>query len=379
MHMRVALVYDRVNKWGGAERVLLALHRIWPDAPLFTAVYDPRGARWADVFTVHPSFLQRIPFTRGAHESLLGLTPLAFESFTFDEYDVVISVTSAEAKNIITKPETLHVCYCLTPTRYLWSGFRQYQNQPGLGLLNVPAAWGLRVFGPLLRDWDVIAASRPDHYIAISNRVKTRIETYYRRNVTEVIYPPVDTKKFSGRGNVSGIHASDGQYFLTVSRLVSYKRLDILIRAFNALGLPLVIVGDGRQKRELMRMANANIRFVDHYLTDSDLVRYYEGCRAFVFAADEDFGLAAAEAHAAGKPVIAYRESGVAEIVQDGVTGILFDRQTEEGVIDAVRQFTAHRFSAAQCRRQVAHISESHFETRMRKVITDLYTQHTHL
>ena len=374
--MNVAFVYDRVNKWGGAERVLLALHKIWPKAPLFTAVYDKKSAVWADVFLVQPSFLQRIPGATFAHESLPGFTPIAFETFTFDEYDVVISVTSAEAKNIITKPHTLHICYCLTPTRYLWSGFDQYVNQPGLGVLSAVAGWGLKTFAPMLRRWDVVAASRPDYFIAISNRVKQRIQKYYGRDVFRVVYPPVDTNRFTSRGVSVN---TKGSYFLTVSRLVSYKRLDIIIRAFNALALPLVIIGDGRQKHELRRMAGPSVRFIDHHLTDSELVRYYEGCRAFVYAADEDFGLAAAEAQALGVPVIAYRQSGVAEIVKDRVSGVLFDHQTAESLGAAVGEFMSLKFSKEVCRAQVEAMSEEHFRRQISDIVRDLYQKNKHI
>jgi len=382
--MKVALVYDRVNKWGGAERVLLALHRLWPDAPLYTAVYDAKRAAWADVFSVRTSFLQHIPFAKRSHESLALFTPMAFETFSFDGMDVVISVTSADAKNVITKPGTVHICYCLTPTRYLWSGYLQYQKNPGLGLWNSVASFGLRTFGPMLKRWDLVASKRPDYYIAISNRVKTRIETYYDQPVYAVVPPPVDTRRFKpqramqrsayqdlGKGE-SGRTKRKGNYFLTVSRLVSYKRVDILIHAFNRLKLPLVIIGDGHQKKELMSIAGETITFVDHHLTESELVRYYEGCRAFVFAADEDFGLVAAEAQACGIPVIAYRNSGVSEIVADGVSGLLFDRQTPEAIIKTVRAFGRMRFSASDCRAQVTHMSESKFSDTMKHIVTEL-------
>lgn len=366
--MNVAFVYDRVNKWGGAERVLLALHRIWPAAPLFTAVYDPKRAAWADVFDVHPSFLQRIPFAKYAHESLALFTPMAFETFNFDAYDVVISVTSAEAKNIITKPGTVHICYCLTPTRYLWSGYDQYRSRPGFGKLSMAAGAGLGMVGPKLRQWDLIAAARPDYYIAISNRVKDRIEKYYHRIVEAVIYPPVDVSRF--KYQVS----NKKDYFLTVSRLVSYKRVDLLIRAFNTLMLPLVIIGDGHQKAELKRLAGKNITFIDRHLTDSELVRYYEECRAFVFAADEDFGLAAAEAQASGVPVIAYAESGIAEIVRDGVSGLLFDDQTPEAIIATVKRFVRKKFLAADCRAQAERMSEERFAKTMQEIVTTIVT-----
>lgn len=366
--MKTAIVYDRVNKWGGAERVLLALHAVFPDAPLFTAVYDKKNAAWADVFSVHPSFLQRIPGASGAHEPLPLLTPLAFESFDFEGYDLVLSVTSAEAKDIITRPGTLHICYCLTPTRYLWSGFDQYKNQPGLGAISSLASVGLRVLAPILRRWDRIAASRPDYYVAISRHVKKRIEKYYHRDVEAVIYPPVDTKKFAIRKNKKGT----GHYFLTVSRLVSYKRLDVIIAAFNKLALPLIIIGSGRQKRELSAMAGPTVQIIDRYLTDSELVLYYEGCRAFVYAADEDFGLAAAEAQAIGKPVIAYRHSGVSEIVAEGKTGVLFDEQSPEAVAGAVEQYMTMTISPVACRKQVLDMSEEAFANRIRSLVFQL-------
>lgn len=373
--MRVALVYDRVNKWGGAERVLLALHKIFPQAPLFTAVYDRKRASWARVFNVHPSFLQRIPFAHYIHESLPIVTPMAFESFSFDEYDIVISVTSAEAKDIITKPETLHICYCLTPTRYLWSGYEQYQKNPGLGIFSAIASGVLRAFAPTLRNWDLIASHRADYYIAISERVKKRIETYYKREVAAVIHPPVDLTKFAVQQDYVP-KALDQPYYLTVSRLVSYKRLDIVIEAFNELGLPLVIVGDGRHKRVLQRMARTNIRFIDHHLTDSDLVRYYEGCRAFVFAGDEDFGLSALEAQAMGKPVIAYKESGIAEIVKDNDTGILFSEQTRESLTQAVIQCQTRKFSSTTARKQAEKFGEAKFCARMEKTVRQILETH---
>lgn len=366
--MKIAFVYDRVNSFGGAERVLLALHAIWPDAPLYTAVYDKKRASWADVFCVYPSFLQRIPGASYIHEILPLLTPMAFESFSFDAYDVVISITSAEAKSIITKPGTTHICYCLTPTRYLWSGYEQYQKHPGLGNISMIAAITLKVFAPILRRWDAVVANRPDYYVAISERVKERITRYYQKPVEQVIYPPVDVKKFRIR------IPKKSEYFLTVSRLVSYKRIDVLIRAFNALQLPLIIIGDGKQKGELRKMAHGNIRFIHHHLTDSELVRYYEECRAFVYVADEDFGLAAAEAQAAGKPVIAYRKSGVSEFVKDGVSGVLFDAQTSDAVKQAVDTFVQNTYDPSECRSQVLTMSEDHFQQHIKKLVIKLQT-----
>ena len=354
--MKIALVYDRVNKWGGAERVLLALHEIWPDAPLFTAVYDPARAGWAKVFHVHTSFLQRVPLARRYHEWFPWLTPMAFESFSFDGYDVVLSVTSAEAKNIITKPGTVHICYCLTPTRYLWSARAEYEGAGFAGRI-------LHVLAPTLRKWDILAAARPDYYLAISKRVGARIEKYYKRKVEKVIYPPVDTHTFR-------IAKNKGDYFLCVARLVPYKRVDIVIDAFNKLGWPLKIIGSGSSERKLKERAKNNIEFIGGDLTDTELLAYYQRCRAFLFAGEEDFGIVSLEAQACGKPVICPRKSGMAETVIEGVTGELFDTD----LIGTLQKFVKKRYDSDLCRKNAERFSVRRFQKEMKEEIMRLAT-----
>jgi len=349
--MKVALVYDRVNKIGGAERVLVSLHELFPDAPLFTAVYDPKGAPWAHIFTVKPSFLQVIPFARKNHEFFPWLTPLAFWLFDFSSFYLVISVTSAEAKNIRTKPETVHLCYCLTPTRYLWSGFDAYAHTKRI------ASFFLKVWAPLLRRLDIRAAKRPDSYIAISNHVKKRIEKYYNRSVDVVIYPPVETDRFFPKKKIK-----KGDYYLFVSRLVGYKRADIVIHACQKLHVPLIVIGSGKEITQLKKNASSTIQFIDTYLTDDKLARYYQNCRAFLFAGDEDFGIVAAEAQSAGAPVIAYKNSGVGEIVVDGVTGVLFDEQSVEGLIGAIQKFETLHILPSACIKQAEKFRSSRFQ-----------------
>ncbi len=337
----------------------MALHEIWPTAPLYTAVYDKAGAPWASVFDVRPSWLQHVPFAMKCHEWYPWLTPLAFESFNFDEYDVVISVTSAEAKNIITKPGTTHICYCLTPTRYLWSGYETYAD----------ASVGLRVLAPTLRNWDRIASSRPDYYLAISKRVKERIETYYGREVEKILYPPAGLHKFQNPN--SEIQKRD-DYYLVVSRLVPYKRVDIVIEAFNELGWKLVIVGDGTERKKLQTMARHNVEFVTRHLTDEELVGYYQSCAALVIAADEDFGIAAVEAQAAGRSVVAYAGSGIAEIVQDGKTGILFTHQTKESLIEALKRTKTRKFQSSYCQKNAMRFARDRFIKEMKDVVEGL-------
>jgi len=341
--MRVAFTYDRINKIGGAERVLEALHELWPDAPVFTSVYDEKGAPWAKKFHVIPSFLQYVPFASTHHEFFPWLTPFAFESFNFDSYDVVISITSAESKDIVTKPETLHICYCLTPTRYLWSGEEAYKKRGGFGVFEAMAQWVYRAMLPTLKAWDLSASEKPDMYIAISEHVKKRIRLYYGKESDAVIYPPVETDVFFSK------HTTKKEYYLFVGRLVPYKRADIVISACNALQKQLIVVGEGSEKRQLQKIAGPTITFVDHRLTDKELLRYYENCRAFLYAGEEDFGIVACEAQSCGKPVIAYRNSGISEIVRDGETGILFDEQSITSLTSAIVKSETMQFSSKAC------------------------------
>lgn len=330
---KVAIVYDRVNKWGGAERVLLALHKIFPDAPLYTSVYLPTGAPWAEVFPkVIPSFLQKFPFSK-YHQLYAPLMPFVFESFNFDKYDLVISVTSESAKGIVTKPGTVHICYCLTPTRYLWSGYREYFKNKLLRILSFP----LIVY---LRFWDKQAAGRPDKFIAISKEVQGRIKKYYSKD-SSVVYPPVTLLAKKKK-------TTSGEYFLIVSRLVPYKRVDIAVRAFNKLGFPLKIVGTGSEEGKLRKIAKDNIEFLGS-LTDKELVRYYERCRCLIFCGKEDFGLAIIEANSFGKPVIAFRAGGALESVVEGKTGIFFDKQSPNSLTQEVLKFGKISFNANAC------------------------------
>ncbi len=311
---RIALVYDRVNKWGGAERVLLALHEIFPQAPLYTAVYDAGRAPWAKVFpVVIPTFLQRFPLAKSNHEFYPWLTPMAFETLKFDDYDIVISVTSADSKGIITKPDTFHLCYCLTPTRYLWSHEDNYKSQ-------VPSLF--HSLFDYLKSWDLIASHRPDAYIAISQTVQNRISKYYGLD-SQVIYPPVDVELF-GQPATMNHELITNNFFLYVGRLVAYKQAQLLVEIFNDLKLPLAIIGTGSLESKLKSMAAPNIHFLGH-VDEADLAAYYQHARAVLFIHEEDFGLVPVEAHAAGTLVIGLNKGGITETVVHGQTGLLLD------------------------------------------------------
>ena len=346
--MKVALVYDRVNKWGGAERVLLALKKIFPNADLFTSVYDKKNAAWANEFNVKTSFLQKLPFSKSHHDIYAVLMPLAFESFNFDSYDLVISVTSEAAKGIITKPKTLHICYLLTPTRYLWSGYDIYFRNILFKFFSMPFVY-------YLRSWDKIASKRPDKIITISSEVAKRAKKYYQVD-SKIIYPPLilkDLDKAEPKGN--------GGFFLVVSRFVYYKRLDLAIKAFNKLGLPLKIVGVGKLENGLKNIANSNIEFLGN-LTDSKLSFYYKNCKALVFPGNEDFGLVMAEAQGFGKPVVAFRGGGATDIIKEGVTGEFFNNQNEQSLIEAVEKFNLKTYNTELCIENAQKFSFENFK-----------------
>lgn len=354
--MKVALVYDRVNKWGGAERVLLSLHEIFPDAPLYTSVYDEKKASWAKVFPkIYTSFLQRVPFAKSNHELLDWLMPFIFENFNFDAYDLVISVTSEAAIGIITKPGTYHICYCLTPTRYHWSHYDLYFKNKFLRFFSKPVI-------SHLRSWDKVAAQRPDKMIAISSEVKNRIKKYYGRD-SEVIFPPVrdlnKNKEFLESRN----------YYLVVSRLVPYKRVDLAVDAFNRLKLPLVIVGSGSEYLKLRLMAKKNIKFAGQ-VSEEELIEYYKGAKALIMPQEEEFGIVSIEAQFFGVPVIAFKKGGSLDTVAEIGGGTFFLRQEVDSIVSTVAQFNERPvFNRPLLVKNANRFSEKVFKERFEKFV----------
>ena len=364
---KVAIVYDRVNKWGGAERVLISLHGLFPDAPLFTSLYDPKKAEWANIFPkVYTSILNKIPYLRDKHELLGTIMPFAFESFNFRGYDLVISVTSEAAKGVVTSSSTKHICYCLTPTRYLWSHYEDYFKKKIFRFISKPAV-------DYLRRWDRVAGQRPDIMVAISDEVKKRINKYYGRD-SIIIHPPVDVAKF--RKKEKNLQTEKSKkikpgYFLIVSRLVPYKKVDLAICAFNKLKKPLVIVGRGRQEKKLKRMAKANVKFVGE-VKEEDLVLYYQNAKALIMPQEEDFGIVAVEAMASGCPVIAYKKGGALDIVSDGVSGLFFENATVEALVDAVKKFARMEFKTENLVSNAEKFSEEIFKKNLLNLINKL-------
>ncbi|MFN4212682.1 MAG: glycosyltransferase [Microgenomates group bacterium] len=329
---KIAIVYDWIDKWGGVERVLLTLHEMFPNAPFFTSHYDPQRAVWAKNLTIKTSFIQKLPvFIRRSRFFSFPLYPFAFESFDFSSFDVVISVTSSFAKSIITKPKTFHLCYLLTPTRYLWFMNKEY-HAPKINYL---------------KKWDYVAAQRPDKIISISKTVAQRCQRYYKRK-SEVIYPPFDIDywgkiKSEIRSRKLQIHGkfkilNSKQFFLIVSRLEPYKKVDLVVQSFNQLNYQLVVIGEGSQKNKLKKIAGKNVIFLSG-LTDQELGWFYSNAKVLIMPQEEDFGYTALEAQFFGCPVIAYKKGGARETIIDGKTGLFFNEQTEESLIGALERF----------------------------------------
>lgn len=362
--MKLAICVSWLNQYGGAEKVLEAVHELFPDAPIYTTIYRPQAmpAAYRD-WDIRVSALNRLPFIGRYHQLFLPFYPLGVESFDLSAYDVVLSITSAFAHGIITPPDTLHICYCLTPARFLWS-YQSYAQREGLGQL---ADVVLQPMLNYLRLWDRLAADRVDHFIAISHEVQRRIRKYYRREST-IIYPPVETGRF---------HPADGydDYFLIVSRLIPYKRIDLAVRAFNALGLPLKIVGEGRDRSALQALARPNIEFLG-WVSNEELQKLLSRARAFIFPGLEDFGIAPVEAMAAGRPVIAYAGGGALDTVIPGVSGELFTALTPESLASVIRDFDPARYDPAIIRRHAEQFDRAVFQRKLELFVGETFTAH---
>jgi glycosyltransferase involved in cell wall biosynthesis len=345
--LKVAIVHDWLTGMRGGEKTLEVFLDLLPGAHLFTLVHD-RGKLSPRIEStpIHTSFIQRLPFGVKRYRYYLPLMPAAIERFDLTPFDLVLSLSHCVAKGAITRPETLHICYCFTPMRYAWESHHRYFGEDRVGRV------GRLLLPPLftyLRMWDVASAHRVDHFIAVSEAVARRIKKYYGRDST-VIPCPVETGRFRA--------SSGGDYYLIASAFAPYKRIDLAIETFNALGYPLRIVGAGQDERRLRALAGRNVEFLG-WLTGQDLVEQYEGCKAFLLPGEEDFGIAPLEAMAAGRPVIAFGRGGALETVipfddSEGrdPTGVLFFEESAEGLAEAVRRFEgiAHLFEPARVR-----------------------------
>ncbi len=325
---QVALVYDWVDKWGGVERLLLALHTMFPEAPLYTSLYSQQTASWARNFDVRTSYMQKLPSVITRNRKLsLPFFPRAFEFFDFSGYDTVISVSSAFAKGVVTKPGTQHVGIILTPTRYIWGQSQQYQKSSFMTLLA----------GSDLRTWDYVAAQRPDTLVAISKAVQSRISKYYRRD-SQVIYPPFD-RAYWNKVTETRPKTVPAEYYLIVSRLELYKNIEYVIEAFRSMpNKHLVIVGIGSQLSKLRALAPENVHFTGE-IDESELVYWYKHAHGLIMPQEEDFGYVSLEAQHFGCPVIAFRAGGALETVLEGKTGMFYDGHSALNIQNAVEKF----------------------------------------
>lgn len=346
--MKVAIVHDDLVQWGGAERVLIAVSEIFPEAPIYTSVFDNHNPILSRNFggkKIITSFMQSIPGWRTFYKALLPIYPVAFEQFDLTGYDLVLSHTTRFAKSVITKPETRHVCYCHTPPRFLWN----FSNENASRLL-------LPYFSPL-RIYDRVSSARVDTWLAGSKNCRERIGKVYRRDA-EILYPFVDDKFFMPEISF------DGSYYLMVCRLNGYKGVELAVRVLSELGVPLKIVGVGPQYAELARDAAGNIEFLG-FVQDDVLVRLFSGSRAVICMAEEDFGLTAVEAQAMGKPVIAYAAGGVLETVVPGKTGVFFYEKNAVSLKKAVEEAGDRQFDPRDCVASARRFSKAQFKNRL--------------
>jgi glycosyltransferase involved in cell wall biosynthesis len=368
--MKVALVHDYLIRLGGAERVFFSLRKIFPKADVFTLLYDKKklGDYLSDTM-IHTSFLQKIPkILRRNHKYFLPLLPMAAETFDFRDYDLVISSSSSFGKGVITRPQAIHVCYCHSPMRFSWDTYPSYiRHQRRSKITNAC----IRIIMHYIRIWDRSASKRVDYFLANSQATAKRIKKYYKREV-KVVYPPVVLPEIDANDKNWQKSAKKGSYYLIVSQLTPYKRIDLAIEAFNKMNLPLVIIGDGPEKKRLRKTSNPNIRFLG-WQKDEVINNYYQNCIAFLFPGEDDFGIAPVEAMGHGKPVLAYRKGGATETVVEGKTGEFFDDAAPEALADGVRRLRLNydHYHPLIIRQQAEKFSPGNFEREIKKFVIE--------
>lgn len=362
--MKVAIVHDYLNQYGGAERVLDELHAIWPDAPVMVAIHDPARMppRYRD-WDIRASRLNRLPLANRKHQALLPFLPRAFEGFDLGGFDLVVSSSSGFAHGVLTDPDACHVCYCHSPPRFLWD-YHRYAERERLG-------WAVRaLIEPRLarlRTWDRASADRVDDWVCTSRVVRARIRKYYGKDGA-IIPPPVPVERFEpGRGR--------GGYFLMLMRLVGWKRPDLVVEACTRLGLELVVAGDGRDEARLRALAGPTVRFVGR-VNDVQMRSLYRDCRALILPSEEDFGITPLEAMASGRPVVAYGRGGALDTVVPGVTGTFFAEQTVECLAEVLGRFDDGVYDPAVLRAHAERYDSAAFRERFRRHATAALARH---
>ncbi|MDD5464224.1 MAG: glycosyltransferase [Candidatus Moranbacteria bacterium] len=381
--LKIAIVHDFLVQQGGAERVLKELSDMYPEAPIFTLLYDK--GKMQGMFEgkdIRPSYLQKFPkFLKKRYQWLLPFFPVIPETFDLRDFDLVISSSGAWSKGIVTKLDTVHIAYLHSPMRFVWDYNEKYLKERR----KEKFGFFFKFVFNYLRVWDRLAAERPDHLIANSIYTQKRIEKYYRRE-SVVIYPGVSTCHSGldpeSRGAqwqseiLKQVQDDKKGYFLVVSRLSAYKKVDLVVEAFNKLGLPLVVIGTGAQEKHLKKIAKENVKILG-WQNDSTVSQYYQNAEAFIFPTEDDFGIAPVEAMLAGVPVIAYRKGGAQETVQEGITGEFFDAQTPEVLADGVRRFLDNKdkYDKDVIKKRGGEFSRERFQTEfsqfVRKILLD--------
>lgn len=367
---KVAIVADWLTNMGGAEKVVLAMHEAFPEAPIYTSVYEPSKMPAFKGLDVRTTWLQKWPrFIRVFHKFFPVLRVWAFRSLDLSEFDIILSSSSAESKQVRkTRPGQIHICYCHTPIRYYWSHYHEYKKDPGFGKLNWLIRLAMPFFVPAMKRYDFKAAQEVDFFIANSSEVQKRISRYYKKD-SVVVHPPVDIDRFKPA-------AKRQNFYVALGRQVPYKRIDLAVKAATELNLPLKVFGNGSQHTELVKMAGPSVSFyTDRFgdASDTAVNEALNNARGYIFPAEEDFGIVQVEALAAGAPVIAYGKGGALDIVEDGVSGILFHEQTVESLKIALKELEATQsaFKPATLRRVAQRFAKVLFISKLQKVVND--------
>lgn len=355
-NMNIAIIHEWLTNVAGSEKVLLELIKNFPTAKIYSSVFDPSKAALFSQFDIKTTYLQKMPLVKKHRELLVPLTPLAFEQLDLSGFDLIISNSTMAAKGVITKPDAIHISYCNTPPRYLWEPSVDPRAKSG------HFAWLRRNVIHNLRIWDQIAAKRVDYFLANSNYIAARIKKYYQRDA-EVVYPPVNLTDFKLN---SEIKKTDN--YLFVSRLVNYKKCDLVIQTFNKLKLPLTIIGTGPDERKLRQMAKDNIKFLGH-VSGEKLISQYQQAKALVFPAEEDFGIVPVEAMACGTPVIAFNRGGATETIVENETGLFFETQSVDSLEEAINKMAKMQFDPQKLRSQAEKFSEENFAKNIKSAI----------
>lgn len=363
---KIAIVADWLTNMGGAENVVLALAEAFPGAPIYTSVYTPSTMPAFEKYDVRTTYLQRLPKPlRGLHKFFPMLRVSAFRQLDLSEFDVIISSSSAEAKQVKkTRVDQFHICYCHTPIRYYWSHYNDYKKDPGFGKLNWLVKLAMPLLVPGLKRADFEAAQHVDAFIANSAETKKRITRYYGQPST-IIHPPVDVSRFTPARERS-------DFYVTIGRQIPYKHHDLAVQAATTLDLPLKVFGNGSEHNRLVELAGPTVQFYSDRLgdaSDTAVTEALNNARGFIFPAEEDFGIVSVEALAAGAPVIGYAAGGTTDIVQDGISGVLFDQQSVESVCQAIKKAQSIDFKPGELRRKAQRFDKGLFITKIRNVV----------